>query len=607
MRKSKQLIYGQNEPRNLLATIALNAGELLVGGTPGNDVVAVSFVSSRVLVDVAGEDSQTFPRADVSSLVFVGLGGDDSFTNNTSIPSTAFGQAGNDTLIGGSGNDRLIGGSGNDVLTGNAGDDEIRGGAAGNKTINGNAGNDRLFGGNDTNNIFGGDGDDLIFGGASIDIIEGNDGDDQIFPGNGDNVVDGGGGADEVVAGLGVDQVTGGDGNDLIFTGGGDDTIDGGDGDDWIGGGDGDDTINGDAGADRLRGGAGGDTINGGSGVSTGRFDIQTLGGGDGDDVILGGADAEFARGDGGNDEIDLGAGDDAAFGGDGDDEITLGTGNDFARGDAGDDTIFGNAGDDNLFGNEGDDRLVGGSGRDSASYFFNQNRYRIAGSDLIVRDLVGDDGEDDVDEIERLRFTSGAIDAVSQIEQTITIQPIIASNSNGTNTAEFFGTDEEEAAIKSLINDIYYQARIEVRFLAERSWNNTFANVGSGGTRPANDAFEIFDAGEAAGLASSDPLTVNMYFIEIVPGNANLTELQVNGLSLDDSNGVTFQVGDDLPGFEDGREAVARVAAHEIAHNIGLEHVAGSNTNLMNFPNVNNGTLTARQINTLKQSAFSR
>ena len=602
-----QFQYAQCEPRNLLASISLNGSELIIGGGSTNDVSTVSVSGSNLTATLSGIDSETFPVADVDSIVFIGLGGDDQFTNQTSIASVAFGQAGNDTLIGGSGNDRLIGGSGTDVLTGNDGDDEIRGGADGTKEIDGGAGNDRLFGGTGTNTINGGTGDDVIFGGESIDTIFGGDGDDQLFPGNGVNTVEGGDGDDVLVAGSGADTVDGGDGDDLLFPGLGDDIINGGAGDDWIGASGGDDTVIGGSGADRLRGGDGNDNIEGGSGVSTGKFqnEGQTLSGGEGDDVIIGGDQVDFVRGDAGDDEISLGGGDDIAFGGDGNDEIDLGDGNDFAEGNDGEDTLLGGAGNDNLNGGGGDDRIVGGAGDNVASYIFNQTRYRIAGSDLFVRDIVGDDGTDDVDDIARLRFTDGVINAVSQIEETVTIQPIIVSNSNGSNTAEFFGSGEQEAEIIELINDIWYQARIEVNFLAPNEYNNTFANVGNGGTRPANDALRIFEEGAAANVTSNDPLTINMFFIEIVPGNANLDETTTNGLALDGENGVTFQVGDDLPGFEAGREAIARVASHEIAHNLGLEHVPQT-SNLLN-PNITGTDLNQTQINTLIDSRFSR
>ena len=42
------------------------------------------------------------------------------------------------------------------------------------------------------------------------------------------------------------------------------------------------------------------------------------------------------------------------------------------------------------------------------------------------------------------------------------------------------------------------------------------------------------------------------------------------------------IHVGDNLLEFDAGRDAIGRVIAHEIAHNLGLEHVSATG-NLMN------------------------
>lgn len=96
------------------------------------------------------------------------------------------------------------------------------------------------------------------------------------------------------------------------------------------------------------------------------------------------------------------------------------------------------------------------------------------------------------------------------------------------------------------------------------------------------------------------------MFFVEIAPGSGDLGENTTNGVALDGENGVTLQVGDLLPTFEEGRKAVARVAAHEISHNLGLEHVP-TPSNLLHFPEIGGTQLNSSQIDQLIASRFSR
>jgi len=613
-RPASRLTYQSFEPRNLLAGITFANGELTIGGSDQDDTAAVSVSGSTLTASLSGFDSQEFSTSEVTQISFIGLDGDDMFTNGSSIPSSAFGLAGDDTLIGGSGIDVLVGGTGADILRGEDGDDILRGGIApGDDMLFGGAGNDQIFGSTGSNEIHGGDGDDVIFAADQPDTIFGDAGDDEIFPGHGANTVYGGEGDDHIISGRDIDTIFGEAGNDFVFGGASNDEINGGDGNDRLIGGEGDDTINGGASGsdvrdandrDLLVGSAGDDILNGDDGANL-------FIGGDGVDTINGGSDDDIAVGGDGDDIIDTGDGEDTAYGDDGDDTIDVGAGNDNVFGGAGNDTISGGTGDDTISGQRGDDIIDGGTGRDRSDYGRKLDLYDVFGDDhLCVRDTLTDstsEGDDTLMNIERLKFNDGVIDALPQTDETITIQPIVVSNTNGSNTAEFFGDSEQEQEIKKLIDEIFFQASIDVVWATERSWNNTFANVGNGGTRPADDLFDILDNGAAAGRTSSNALVINMFFVEVVPGtsDAAVSEDQANGRAVDGANGVTFHVGDNLVGFEEGRRAVARVAAHEISHNLGLDHVTNS-SNLM-FPQVTGTNLTTAQRNQMIDSSFSQ
>lgn len=229
------------------AGVQLNGwGTLKIEGTEGNDTVQVSVVDTNVVVDFNGTTS-TFAAAKVKSILFHGEGGNDIFTNSTSIKATIFGDAGDDSLTGGSGNDVIRGGAGNDKLSGGGANDNLQG----------EAGDDSLLGGT---------GNDTLSGGAGNDDLSGDDGNDSMSGGVGDDSLSGGAGNDRESGDNGDDSLTGGDGNDSLSGGNGADDLSGGSGNDTESGGNGNDDLAGDAGDDRLSGDAGNDSLNGGQG-----------------------------------------------------------------------------------------------------------------------------------------------------------------------------------------------------------------------------------------------------------------------------------------------------------------------------------------------------
>ncbi len=165
-------------------------------------------------------------------------------------------------------------------------------------------------------------------------------------------------------------------------------------------------------------------------------------------------------------------------------------------------------------------------------------------------------------------------------ITHTVTVQPIIVSDDDGGNTANYFGSPAEESSITGLIDQIWAQAGIDIVFLAANTWNNTFANWGAGGapdnggnTRPTTDLSTIVTNGAASGVTNANPNILNMFFVRIAAGFGLLSDNYAAGLAFRPGNGVTQFVGTNLLGFLGGQEAIAGVVAHEIGHNLGLPH----------------------------------
>lgn len=331
--------------------------------------------------------------------------------------------------------------------------------------------------------------------------------------------------------------------------------------------------------------------------------------GGDGNDTLTGGDRNDLLRGREGVDTIDGGRRHDRLFGTEGNDRIFGGPGNDFIRGDGGNDTIFGGNGNDNIGGGFGNDEISTGDGSDRIVYANNYSQYTVfGGNTLSLTDASGANGSDEVVGAETFAFNNVVHTATSVLtaNRQVVIRPIVVSNSNGSNPAEFFGNDQQEEDTKLLIDEIFAQADIDVLWENERFWNNTFANVGNGnGPRPSSDLQAIVQNGDAAGLGSSNPTVIDLYFVEIVPGFDDLPDNFANGIAFIASSGIAAHVGDNLVSSQAGREVIAQVVSHEVGHNLGLDHLDTPN-NLMSEVN-GNTTLTQAQINEMRESNLVR
>ena len=383
--------YANLETRNMLTGISFDAvaGTIVFNGTSVRDVVRINNVgNAQIVVVYEGVDSQVFNAADVHSIEFYGRNGSDTFDNNTSINSIAYGHLGNDNLYGGSGNDQIHGGKGNDDVRGYSGDDIVLGGN-GNDMVRGGRGADVLHGhaGDDNirddlevelNLIHGGAGDDVIMAGVES-VVYGNLGNDRIF-----------GGAELIFGGSGNDTISSGAFEVTVYAGDGDDEINTGAGDDTIFGGEGDDVITDRSGTNMIYGGAGDDHVDARLEPPPFNPNLMLLTendifGGEGDDTIIGGRLENRIFGGAGNDIIyggpldDLlagGDGFDEIFGNEGDDEIYGGIAHDYLDGGDGNDRLFGQNGNDHIRGGNQDDQLFGGYGND--------RHYGMHGDDLV-------------------------------------------------------------------------------------------------------------------------------------------------------------------------------------------------------------------------------
>ena len=330
---------------------------------------------------------------------------DGSKTPASLINNTTPGTGSGNTINGSSGNDSLPGTAGNDIINALAGDDSLRGGA-----------------GNDT--LYGGDGSDIAFFTGSVadytvsydavnasytvtDKVNGRDGSDTLY-------------SIELLSFSDIINIrpslllpavsliiNGGPYNDYLLGTSGDNTINGlGDNDTLVGGG----------GNDSLYGGDGNDTANYSGkaadysvtyNASNTSYTIQDkVSGRDGSDTLYSIEILSFA--DGNRSPLSMLASNLAGI------TINGSSANDVLNGTAGNDYLYGFAGRDTLYGGAGNDVLAGGDGIDLASYAGTRASYSVSqsadGKGWSITDLFGNEGTDQLIDIERLQFKEQAL-----------------------------------------------------------------------------------------------------------------------------------------------------------------------------------------------------
>jgi len=97
----------------------------------------------------------------------------------------------------------------------------------------------------------------------------------------------------------------------------------------------------------------------------------------------------------------------------------------------------------------------------------------------------------------------------------------------------------------------------------------------------------------------------IDAYFVERVPNFNTVSENAANGLAFVGRSGLAVHVGDNLVNSSTGRQLIARVVAHEIAHNLGLSHTEDSG-NLLSS-DLFSTNLTSDQISRLIDSRLSQ
>lgn len=189
------------------------------------------------------------------------------------------------------------------------------------------------------------------------------------------------------------------------------------------------------------------------------------------------------------------------------------------------------------------------------------------------------------------------SVNPAIDITHTVTVQLIQTAEDDGDPLATVFGSATSREYIEEQVDRVWAQAGIDVQIIPEiTQWNDTWAFQGSGGFRPQNDLAGIINNGNTAEVTATDPSIINVFFVDVVPGFGVQPQNTANALANIGNNGIAMHVGDSLVTFQNGRNVIASVLAHEIGHNLGLKHTANGTDNLL-VPNASSGKLTQAQI----------
>jgi len=197
--------------------------------------------------------------------------------------------------------------------------------------------------------------------------------------------------------------------------------------------------------------------------------------------------------------------------------------------------------------------------------------------------------------------FRPSIVEAQTEDSQpyVLTVQPIVVRGDDGLEPASM-------AIPEALVDRAYLKAGLDFYFLEPLYYDDTEARDG------LINLDEIVKSAKAAGVMRGHGNIVNMFFVNAVDGNKGPLGRGMLG------GDITFIALDPNSTLDDVRDQEAFVIAHEVGHNLGLNHAVDDENVPVDIPNIQGDgpfadridprfSLNAYQVELLKKSPLVR